>query len=84
MAYRVILFSTAVKDFDALPLKEKARVGDALRALADFSIDLKHIKKLQLPLHGYRKRVGNYRILFDIKNSAIYIHTIKHRKDAYR
>ncbi len=84
MAYKVILFSSAVKDLEALSPKEKARIGEALRTLADFPTELKHIKKLQLPLHGYRRRVGNYRILFDIENTTISVHAIRHRKDAYR
>lgn len=84
MVYSVILFSSAEKDFEALPEKEKVRVGDTLRVLAASSNDLLGVKKLQLPLHGYRKRVGNYRILFDIEKTTIFVHAIKHRKDAYR
>lgn len=84
MAYKVILLSHAVKDFEALSPKEKSHVAEALRALAEFSIDLTHVKKLQLPLRGYRKRVGNYRILFDIEDHTIHVHAIRHRKDAYR
>jgi mRNA-degrading endonuclease RelE of RelBE toxin-antitoxin system len=84
MGYKVILFSSAVKDFDALPAKEKSRVAEVLRSFADYSYDLQGIKKLQLPLYGYRKKVGNYRILFTIKDTSVYVHSIKHRKDAYR
>ena len=84
MAYKVFLFSSAEKDFDNLPKKEMVRIGEALRTLADLASDIKHIKKLQLPLQGYRKRVGNYRILFDIENTTIFVHAIRHRKDAYR
>lgn len=84
MAYKVVLFSSATKDFEALSPKEKFRIGEALRALSDFSTELKYIKKLKLPLHGYRRRIGNYRILFDVENSTIFVHAIKHRKDAYR
>ncbi len=84
MVYKVVLFGSAVKNFDALPPKEKIRVGEALRELVDFSSELRQIKKLQLPLHGYRKRVGNYRILFDIETSTIFVYAIKNRKDAYR
>lgn len=84
MAYNVVLFSGAVKDFESLPKEEKTRIGEALRDLSDYSQNARSIKKLQLPLEGYRKRVGQYRILFDINNSTISIHAIKHRKDAYR
>ena len=84
MAYKVVLFSSAEKDFEALPSREKMRVGEALRTLADITTDLRHIKKLQLPLHGYRRRVGNYRILFDIEKSTVFVYAIKNRKEAYR
>ena len=84
MEYRVILFSSAIKAFEALPPKEKIRIGEALRTLGNSSIDSVQIKKLRLLLHGYRKRVGNYRILFDIENTTVYVHAIKNRKDAYR
>ena len=33
--------------------------------------------------HGYRLRVGDYRILFDVSRQTIGVHRIKHRKDAY-
>jgi len=84
MAYNVVLFSNAERNFDALPKKEMVRIGEALQTLSDLASDLKHVKKLRLPLQGYRKRVGNYRILFDIENTTIFVHAIKHRKDAYR
>ncbi len=83
MAYSVILFSGAVKDFERLPAKEKGRVAEALRDLAYYSHGAGSIKKLQLPLEGYRKRVGQYQILFDISDSTISVHAIKHRNDAY-
>jgi mRNA interferase RelE/StbE len=35
---------------------------------------------------GYRIRVGNYRILYEIddKNKTVIVYRIKHRKDVYR
>lgn len=84
MAYKVVLFSRALKDFEALPKQEQVCIGEALRELGDYSIDISGIKKLHLPYHGYRKRVGNYRILFDIEAMTIMVHAITHRKDAYR
>ena len=83
MGYKVILFSGALKDFEALPKEIKVRVGDALRLLA-LSPDLRGVKKLHLPFEGYRTRVGNYRVLFDLEGSTIFVHAITHRKDAYR
>jgi len=48
-----------------------------------FSLFL-NVKRLQVPLYGYRLRVGDYRVLFDIEGDSILIYSIKHRKDAYR
>lgn len=45
------------------------------------------VKKLEsFSICDYRRRVGNYRILFDIdlNHKEIIIHRIVHRKDAYR
>ena len=43
------------------------------------------VKKLKLPLTGFRLRCGDYRVFFDLKNDdSIEITAIRHRKDAYR
>ena len=84
MQYKVLLLSGADKDFISLPTKEHVRIASALRALTEYSTTTQDIQKLKLPLVGYRKRVGVYRILFDIAGSVIMIHAIKHRKDVYR
>jgi mRNA-degrading endonuclease RelE of RelBE toxin-antitoxin system len=83
MGYKVVLFSGAQKDFAALGVKDRERIAVALHALEDVTSN-QDIKKLALPLVGYRKRVGVYRILFDIVGTTIMVHSIKHRKDAYR
>ena len=82
MAYKVVLYSSAVKDLGALPIEVRPRIASALRDLADFPAD-RGIKKLKAPIGGFRKRVGDYRILFDVSRQTIGVHRIKHRKDAY-
>ena len=42
------------------------------------------IKQLKSPLHSFRLRAGNYRILFEKVNQLITIHHIGHRKDVYK
>lgn len=46
--------------------------------------DVKNLKNF--PHSQYRKRIGKYRILFDmdINDKSVEIHRIIHRKDAYR
>lgn len=84
MGYKVVLLSGAQRDFATLPTKEHDRIASALRLLGEYATTSQNIKKLALPLVGYRKRVGVYRILFDIAGDTIAVHRIKHRKDAYR
>ena len=79
MAYKVVLFSTALKDIASQPHDMRARVTGALRELQGFPHD-RSIKKLKPPFDGYRKRVGDYRILFDVTNGTIAVHRIKNRK----
>ena len=41
-------------------------------------------KPLRKSLKGYRKlRVGDYRVIFRIENSAVYIIIIAHRREVY-
>jgi mRNA interferase RelE/StbE len=41
------------------------------------------IKRLQNVDCGYRLRMGDYRILFDVQGDTIVIQKIGHRKDVY-
>jgi mRNA interferase RelE/StbE len=41
------------------------------------------IKKLSQHAPGYRLRVGDYRVLFDLEGRRILIADVKHRREAY-
>lgn len=86
MASKVVLLSSAEDDFSKLPRATRARVAQALRELADFPASRGGVKKLKPPFDGYRKRVGDHRILFDFSAEAgiVFVHRIKDRKDAYQ
>jgi mRNA interferase RelE/StbE len=43
-----------------------------------------NIKKLSNFSPSYRKRVGNYRVLFDKTDDKIIVYRILHRKESYR
>ena len=46
---------------------------------------LKYARKLIDPkLGGYRFRIGDYRVVFDIENDEIVVLRIGHRKEIYR
>ena len=84
MASKVILLSSAEDDFVKLSQAVRMRMVEALRALCNFPADRIGIKKLKSPFEGYRKRAGDYRILFDVEAGIVFVHRIKNRKDAYR
>ena len=83
MACRVVVLRRAVDDFASLPTEMRIRVGEALQQLESFPSD-RGIKKMRPPFEGFRKRVGDFRILFDVTRNTILVRRIKNRRDAYR
>ena len=41
------------------------------------------VKRLKSFVPNYRLRVGDWRVLFEVKDSLVIIHDIKHRSQAY-
>ncbi|NTU43356.1 MAG: type II toxin-antitoxin system RelE/ParE family toxin, partial [Nitrospirales bacterium] len=42
------------------------------------------IKKLTNHFPGYRLRVGDWRVLFEIDGDKVVVYRIRHRKEAYK
>jgi len=65
MTWNLQLTGPAQKEFRKLPSRDQARVKAALVAMEQdpFQGD---IKRLQGKPSGWRRRVGNYRILYDV------------------
>jgi mRNA-degrading endonuclease RelE of RelBE toxin-antitoxin system len=83
---RIFFTTGAERDYKKLSVEIQARVTNVLEgrfASDPFAPEFK-TTKLKPPLHGYKVRVGNYRILFEFSPDLITVHKIKHRKDAYR
>jgi len=63
--------------------------NDAVKILKEI-VNLKHfpnvsnIKRLSHFKPSFRKRIGNYRALFEIENEIIIIYRILHRKESYK
>jgi len=81
--------------FDKAFLKsiKKLKNKDIKTKIADFIIELENteqitnissIKKLSGDSYSYRKRIGDFRIGFEIKNNTAHIIIIAHRKDIYK
>ena len=82
--YRLIYSPAALKELEKLEKNIKERILTALERLRirPESCDIK--KLIEIP--GYRFRVGDYRIIFDInkKDLQILILQIGHRKNIYK
>jgi mRNA-degrading endonuclease RelE of RelBE toxin-antitoxin system len=80
MTWNVTITGPAQKDFTKLPRKEQARVKAALLSMQEdpFKGDLKRFKGKP---SAWRRRVGNYRVLFDLdfEERHIVIHGILRR-----
>ena len=76
---------SAVKDLRGIASGSVASILEAIRDLAD---DPKPhgCRKLHGSEHTYRIRIGDYRVIYSIENSAltIWIVRIGHRKEVYR
>jgi Cytotoxic translational repressor of toxin-antitoxin stability system len=80
MAWNLHITGPAQKEFLKLPPKDQARVKKALIALEEdpFSGD---IKRLKGQTSAWRRRVGNYRIVYDLnlEEKKIIVHGILRR-----
>ena len=80
---RVKVSNKAQKDISKLPKNDLKKVLLAIKELEKFP-EVSNIKKLVNFKPVYRKRVGDYRILFDVENEEIFVGRVLHRKDSYK
>jgi len=79
--YQVELMPKAVGDLENLPKSDVRKIIEKIKVLEDgLSGD---IKKLTNFTPEYRLRVGNYRVLFEVKDQKIIVYRIRHRKETY-
>ena len=81
MKYRIILTKTAHGDLAGIP----ANISDSIdRKIHSLQNGLPgSVKKLQAINFGYRMRLADYRILFDLEGDIITIQRVLHRRHAY-
>ncbi|MBI4147391.1 type II toxin-antitoxin system RelE/ParE family toxin [Candidatus Woesearchaeota archaeon] len=81
--YELIYSPSALKQLEKLEHNIKERIVVALERLR-IRPDSCDIKKL-VGMQGYRFRVGDYRIIFDMENNQLIILVLKigHRKNIY-
>lgn len=86
MRYAVLLESQAEKELESLPKKILQRIDTKLQALSLNPLPRGATKLKGKESEGWRLRVGDYRILYQIddKENTIRVYRIKHRREAYR
>ena len=83
--YKLLYKKPAVKSIHKLTPQIKKRLKDKLEFFIDQDDPLAFAKPLTKPADAqYRFRIGNYRVLFDIKGNNIIILLVQHRKDIYK
>lgn len=85
--YRIEFVKSAIKEFDRLPAKVQINTREALTLLSQNPYsELLKVKKLKGADNLYRIRLGDYRIVYEIRNQQLIILVIKigHRSEVYR
>lgn len=72
----------ATKELDKLEHSLSQRIIKSIRILKENPFN-KDVKKLK-GINGYRLRVGDYRVIFDIEGKCIIILKVGHRKNIYK
>jgi mRNA interferase RelE/StbE len=83
LSYRLVYTQKAVRDIDRLDAGVKKRIGTILLRFKDNP--LQYAERLTDPeLGGYRFRIGDYRVIFDIEGNDIVVLRAGHRKEIYK
>ena len=80
---KVIIDENAIKDLSKLDKKLTKKIFSKIEELQNFP-NITNIKKLVNFYPPYRLRVGDYRVLFDIKDEIVTVYKIRHRKKVYK
>ena len=83
MKYRLVYTRRAERDIKILESDTKDRIGKALIKYSEEP--LRFAEKLSDSILGeYRFRIGDYRVIFDIKGNEIVILRVGHRREIYK
>jgi len=85
MAYRIFFTAEAKKDIRRLDAVIRRRLNKKMEQIAELD-DIKPWARrlINNEAGGYRLRLGDYRIIFDLNQRNLYILRVRHRREAYR
>ncbi|MBI3510701.1 MAG: type II toxin-antitoxin system RelE/ParE family toxin [Bacteroidetes bacterium] len=86
MIYLITVKRSAVKEIEMLPVKVASKIVDAIRALAVNPRPTGCIKLKGDGGYFWRIRIGDYRVIYSIKDEIkiINVQKVGHRKDIYK
>jgi mRNA interferase RelE/StbE len=86
LAHKVLIKASAEKDVRRLPRDVRERVASAILALREEPRPSGVHKLKGRGEEGWRIRVGNYRVVYQIDDSLrqVTIFRVRHRRDVYR
>jgi len=85
--YAIEFVKSARKEFERLPVKMRAKTAEALHLLSQNPYsELLKVKKLKGAADLYIIRLGDYRVLYELRNDQLVVLVIKmgHRSEVYR
>jgi len=86
MKYTIKIEAKALKSIKKFPKKDALKIKDAIESLSDDPRPIGHIKmKGNNKPSRYRLRVGNYRVIYHIKDKELFVIIIDigNRKNIY-
>ena len=86
-SYTVEFTKSAKKEFDRLPSRVKNSVLECLAILVQNPFTkILAIKKLKIVKNLYRVRLGDYRVVYELRRNSLLVVVIKvgHRREVYR
>lgn len=85
--YSVQFVRSAQKEYERLPAKLRVKVTEALSLLSQHPYsELLNVKKLKGANQLYRIHVGDYRVVYEVRDKVLVAIVIKigHRSDVYK
>jgi mRNA interferase RelE/StbE len=83
MSYELVYTRKAIKDIQRLDPEVKDRIGKTLLRYQENP--LSHAERLtDAALGGFRFRIGDYRVIFDLEGNEIVILRVGHRREIYK
>jgi len=80
---RVEVKRSAVKDLLKISEPYKSKIKNRIKELENFP-NVSNIKKLVRHDPNFRLRIGDYRVLFDVRGNTVYVARIQHRRESYK